>query len=370
MSTNSLLRASPIIWLSVGRPAGHLRLLNLQLCGVVFLPDLEREELPARRDAPLRPKKESEQDRRHQGRGGASSRGSMRTSFADRNGRPRRPREGRRPRIEPGGTIGSSEEIHRELTRLTSGVHPRHSDWKAKKFESRMGSIAASGGYYIAMPAEKVFAEKGCPPPVRSRLCRCPTSPILRTRTASASNSSRAGGIKGAARRCTMSPEERQPWQDMVDQSYEQFLDVVAKGRPKLTKEQLRSEGVMNKQAKIYDDKGNVKLDNGKPVTIEVTRFRADGGSFTAAEAKQLGLIDDIGSLEDAVTAVAASAGVSEYRVVTYKRPPTLLGALFGVKSQPEPLELKNLSNGLSPKLWYMAPGSELSGIVAASSGK
>ena len=61
----------------------------------------------------------------------------------------------------PGGTIGSSEDIHRELTRLRSGQHPRHSDWKAKPLVASMGSIAASGGYYIAMPAEKVFAEKG-----------------------------------------------------------------------------------------------------------------------------------------------------------------------------------------------------------------
>jgi protease-4 len=58
----------------------------------------------------------------------------------------------------PGGTIGSSEEIHRELTRLKSGQHPRHPGRPAKPIIASMGSIAASGGYYIAMPASKVYA--------------------------------------------------------------------------------------------------------------------------------------------------------------------------------------------------------------------
>src|SRR5262245_32456818 len=60
----------------------------------------------------------------------------------------------------PGGTITSSEAIHRQLTRLRTGKHPRFPDLKAKPVVASMGAIAASGGYYIAMPAEKVFAEE------------------------------------------------------------------------------------------------------------------------------------------------------------------------------------------------------------------
>src|SRR5262245_28502589 len=49
----------------------------------------------------------------------------------------------------PGGTIGSSEHIHLALTRLRSGQNPRHKDWQPRPVVTSMGSIAASGGYYI-----------------------------------------------------------------------------------------------------------------------------------------------------------------------------------------------------------------------------
>jgi len=269
-------------------------------------------------------------------------------------------------RIEsPGGTIGSSEEIHRELTRMKTGQHPRHSGRSGKPIVASMGSIAASGGYYIAMPAQKVLAEKGTLTGSIGVYAALPNVAELANKNGVKLELIKAGGIKGSGSPLhSMSPEERQPWQDMVDQSYDQFLDVVATGRPKLTKEQLRSEGVMKKTVDLRDEKGNV-IKNAKQ--IEVVRFRADGGSFTASEAKNLGLIDDIGLLEDAVTAAASAAGINEYRVVTYKRQPSLIGMLFGMKSPAESPDVQSISNGLTPRLWYMAPGSELSGIVAAS---
>ena len=101
---------------------------------------------------------------------------------------------------------------------------------------------------------------------------------------------------------------------------------------------------------------------------MPVERFRADGGTYTAAEAKQFQLIDDIGLLEDAVAAAAQSAGLSEYRVVTYDPPPSLLGTLLGVRvnSAGTP-ELPQLANGLTPRVWYLAPQCELAGILAAA---
>jgi protease-4 len=180
----------------------------------------------------------------------------------------------------------------------------------------------------------------------------------------------KAGSIKGSGSPLhEMTPSERQPWQDMVDQAYDQFLDVVVTGRPKLTKQQLTSDIIMKKQANLFDEKGNVlKNDKGEPKQVAVSRYRADGGTYTAAEAKQYGLIDDIGLLEDAVAAVATTAGVSDYKVIAYQRPPTLLGTLLGLRAEPATPNLQQLSNGLSPRIWYLAPGSEVSGIVAAAS--
>lgn len=268
----------------------------------------------------------------------------------------------------PGGTIGSSETIHRELLRLRTGQHPRFPDFKAKKIVTSMGSIAASGGYYIAMPSEKVFAEKGCLTGSIGVYASLPNVAELAHQHGVKMELIKAGGIKGSGSPFhDLTPQERQPWQDMVDQAYEQFLEIVVAGRPKLTKEQLRNEIISRKQAVLRDDKGNPLLDaKDKPKTVEVTRYRADGGSFTASEALQHGLIDEIGLLEDAVTAAASLAGLSEYRVITYDRPPSLLTTLLGV-NVPDGggIDMGKLANSLTPRLWYMTPQSELGGIIA-----
>ena len=113
----------------------------------------------------------------------------------------------------------------------------------------------------------------------------------------------------------------------------------------------LKSDPVIRKDAFVYDDKGNVKKDNaGQPLKVPVERFRADGGTFTAVEAKQFKLIDDIGLLEDAVAAAARSAGMGEYRVVAYERPPSLLKrAPRGPRDPAEGPGLSQLAAGLTP---------------------
>jgi protease-4 len=270
----------------------------------------------------------------------------------------------------PGGTITSSEDIHRELSRLRAGQHPRYPDVKAKPLVASMGAIAASGGYYIAMPAEKVFAEKTTLTGSIGVFAALPNVSELANKNGVRMELIKAGGIKGSGSPFhELTPAERQPWQDMVDQAYDQFLDVVARGRPMLTKERLKGEAVIRKEAFEYDDKGNPKKDNaGQPIKVHVERSRADGGTYTAAEAKQSQLIDDIGLLEDAVAAAAQSAGLTDYRVVTYERPPSLLGTLLGVRANSAATpDLPQLANGLTPRVWYLAPQCEVAGIVAAA---
>ena len=269
----------------------------------------------------------------------------------------------------PGGTIGSSEDIHRELTRLRAGQHPRYPDVTPKPLVASMGAIAASGGYYIAMPAEKVFAEKTTLTGSIGVYAALPNVSELANKNGVRMELIKAGGIKGSGSPFhALTPAERQPWQDMVDQAYDQFLDVVAKGRPMLTKERLRGEPVIRKEAVLHDEKGNPKKDKGEPVKFHVERFRADGGTFTAAEAKQFQLIDDLGLLEDAVAAAAQSAGLSDYRVVTYEPPPSLLGTLLGVRENPAAApDLSQLANGMTPRIWYLAPQCEIAGVLAAA---
>src|SRR5581483_8943476 len=59
----------------------------------------------------------------------------------------------------PGGTVTASEDLHRALTELRDNTHPRFRGTGPKPLVASMGDLAASGGYYVAMPARKVVAE-------------------------------------------------------------------------------------------------------------------------------------------------------------------------------------------------------------------
>src|SRR5262249_45465149 len=133
------------------------------------------------------------------------------------------------------------------------------------------------------------------------------------------------------------------------------FLAVVEEGRPEL-KGKLRE--VIERT--IADP------ETGKERTIE--RRRADGGVFTADQAKKLGLGDEIGYLDDAVRLARKTAGVrDDSKAITYEKPPTLLGALLGIQAVPPPasFDAGRLANAATPRLWYLAPQSELAGLLA-----
>src|SRR6478735_11148575 len=102
------------------------------------------------------------------------------------------------------------------------------------------------------MPAERVYAEKNTLTGSIGVYASLPNVADLAHRNGVKMELIKAGGIKGSGSPFhEMTPQERQPWQDMVDQAYDQFLDVVAKGRPKLNKEKLRAEIVDRKQATL-----------------------------------------------------------------------------------------------------------------------
>jgi protease-4 len=272
----------------------------------------------------------------------------------------------------PGGTVTAAEEIHRALLQLRDGKTLKYPDSKAKKIVVSMGGIAASGGYYIAMPAEKVFAESTTITGSIGVYASLPNVAGFIDQHGIKFELIKHGGIKaGGSPFHEMTPQERQPWQDMVDSSYDHFLDIVAAGRPNLKPEKLSKEPVGQRLIDVYNDKGNVVKDwLGQPVQVDYVRYRADGGSFTAKEALKYGLVDEIGGLEEAVKAAAESVHVSNYEVVGYDKPPTLM-SLLGVQgraSAASALDPQRMSTALSPRMWYLAPQADLAGIMAAMS--
>jgi protease-4 len=254
----------------------------------------------------------------------------------------------------PGGSITASDELHRKISALAKGG----ADCDGKPLLVSMGALAASGGYYIAMPAQKLYAERTT---ITGSIGVFASFPNVKKLTEKIGVEMEIVKDTGSPFKDSGSPfkdmsaAERQLWQDMVDHAYEQFLQVIRDGRPK-----------------IRDELARVVID--KPVTVagarpdeRYVRTRVDGGVFTAEQAERFGLIDRIGFLEEAITDAASVVGLGDdYRAITYDRPRSLTERLLGVQA-PQPaaaFEPARLAEAATPRLWYLAPQSELAGLL------
>src|SRR5262249_29185247 len=146
----------------------------------------------------------------------------------------------------------------------------------------------------------------------------------------------KAGSIKASGSFFhDLTPQERETWQDVVDSAYDSFLGVIAANRPNLTAKDLRDKVVIDKMIVVRDDKGNPKEGkDGKPIEVKYTRVLADGGTYTAAQAQQFGLIDKIEDLPATIRAAAAANGLTSFKAVTYHRTEGLFEKLTGIEAK------------------------------------
>lgn len=257
----------------------------------------------------------------------------------------------------PGGSITASDDLHRRIAELRHGNPAK--DRAPKPVVVSMGSMAASGGYYIAMPAEQILAERTTLTGSIGVYAAFPNVAELAEKYGVRLDVIKAGEVKDSGSMFhKMTPAERQLWQDMVDHAYAQFLAVVEEGRPQL-KGKLRE--VVSREMITAEGP------EGKPIQVEYLRRRADGGIFTAAKALEYGLVDAIGYLDQAIDAARQRAGLSEdCKVIQYEKPLTFLSLLGVDVKQTGRLDSQRLAEGALPRLWYLTPEAELAGILAA----
>ena len=186
----------------------------------------------------------------------------------------------------PGGGVSASQEIYQEVKRVRAE--------KKKKVVVSMASVAASGGYYIACPADKIFANPG-------------------TVTGSIGVIAEWFNYKGLAEWAKLKPvvfksgefkdtgsptrelteADKKYFQGMIDELYNQFVGAVTEGR---------------------QGKGAA----GAELTRERVVKLADGRVYTGEAAKKNGLVDEIGNYEDVLKATAILAQIKgEPQVVT-----------------------------------------------------
>ena len=277
----------------------------------------------------------------------------------------------------PGGTITGSDDLYRRLMEVRDGRHPQQKGGKKPIYVS-MGAMATSGGYYISMPAKYVFAEETTITGSIGVFAAFPNIAKLGEKYGFGMEIIKAGDVKDSGSMFKeMKLQERQVWQDMVDNAYKRFTDIVDKGRmDEAGKSKLAhrlTDVAIRKSLPEKDTNGKViKNADGKPVTFEYIRRLADGGIWTAQQAKEFGLVDQIGYLDEVVKYAAKDLALGEnYRAVQYERPPTLADLFLGVQApkSAQPVDAGNLAEGAAPRLWYLAPQAELAGVLTAIRG-
>jgi protease-4 len=263
----------------------------------------------------------------------------------------------------PGGTVTASDELYQCIVNLRDDNGRRFQGSGPKPVAVSMGGVAASGGYYIAAAGSPIAAEQTTITGSIGVFAALPNVAELAHENGVKVELVKAGPIKGSGSFFhDMTPEERQTWQDTVDAAYEVFLARIAAGRPALTPEKLRNEPVIKDvEVPVRDEKGNPVVKDGKPQTVRYSRVRADGGTFTAKQAKDFQLIDKVEDLPATIRAAATAAGLSEYKAVVYDRPPGLLDLLMGggMSARNQVPDLRQLTSTLTPRLWYLAPTAD-----------
>ena len=270
----------------------------------------------------------------------------------------------------PGGTVSASEELYQNILNVRDNTGRRFQGSGAKPVCVSMGALAASGGYYVAAAGRTISAEKTTITGSIGVFVALPNVSGWTKEHGVKLELVKAGSIKASGSFFhSLSPEERQTWQDTVDNAYDIFLNVIASNRPALTPSLLREKIVIDRMCTKRDEKGNPELEkNGSPAQFRYTRTLADGGTYTAVEAKNHGLVDRIEDLPASIRHLAETMGLQSFKAVVYDRPTPLLERLTGLQihhQQPFPT-LVEFTSGLTPRLWYLAPIAD-GGIITPS---
>ncbi|MEW6381708.1 MAG: signal peptide peptidase SppA [bacterium] len=217
----------------------------------------------------------------------------------------------------PGGTVTASDIIYHELQafKKKTGI----------PIIVSMMDIAASGGYYIAMAADKIIAHPTTVTGSIGVLTMKFDIQGLMAKIGVEEVTVKSGDMKDFNSIFhTLRPEDQALLQNIIDTLHERFTTIVAESRPGLSQ-------------------------------AEVKRL-ADGRVYTAQQALDLKLIDEIGYLEDGIELAKKAAGISQARVIAYQRPSQPKKTIYARSSAAESTFISSLGSlsNLSCRFWYL----------------
>jgi protease-4 len=191
----------------------------------------------------------------------------------------------------PGGTVSGSDVVLHELKAFKEG--------KGVPVVACLTGLATSGGYYVAQAADTIIAYPTCITGSIGVLAMKLNVKGLMDKVGVESDLVKSGDWKDFwSPFRPAGPEEKRMMQAVIDNFYKGFTEVVAEGR---------------------------KLQTGE------VRQVADGRIYTAAQARDLGLVDRLGYLDDALKEARRQAGLQEARVVCYHRPESYRPTIYSM---------------------------------------
>ena len=214
----------------------------------------------------------------------------------------------------PGGEVTAADEIHRELVLFKESRGDR-------KITVLVHDMAASGGYYIALPADRLLAQPTALIGSIGVILQTLNVQGLSEKLGVTDTTIKSGKNKDMLNPFRpVDPEQVRLLQDSVDAMHDRFVGLVAEGR-----------------------------------SIEKSKLRdlADGRLFTADEALGHKLIDGIGYWDDAMDATAELLGVDDVRVVAYRTEKSFFDVLRGART-PIPDLRSVFSAGPVPRRLYL----------------
>jgi len=169
----------------------------------------------------------------------------------------------------PGGIVAPSQEIFEEVKKFAA----------KKKIIVSMGSLAASGGYYISAPATMIYANPGTITASIGVILKLSNIEALMDKIGIKSHTLKTGKYKDSGSPLReFSPEDRAMLQSVIDNTHEQFIRAVAEGRK---------------------------------LPVEEVRKIADGRILSGEQARGFKLVDRLGTLQDAIEEAGKQAGIT-----------------------------------------------------------
>lgn len=216
----------------------------------------------------------------------------------------------------PGGTVTASDILYEEVLAFRKKT--------GKPVIAYFQDVAASGAYYLACASDEIVAQRTSVTGSIGVMMQMVDLSGTLSKLGIEADAIKSGPFKDAGSPFReMRSEERAVFQGLVDQFYEQFVDVVTKGRPKLTREQV--------------------------LTL------ADGRVYSAPQALETGLIDRIATLKEAVQLAKEKASVKAAHTIAYHRPLDWSPNVYS-RQPTSPGTTINLINLQVPRSWTARP--------------